>query len=378
MLQLIETSTVLDELLSRICRKLQITETQQKQAESAYGAIATLLETPQSPVVSFRPRIFPQGSLRLGTTVRPRIQDEFDLDIVCKLQIDPRQLSNPLLLIDAIYGFLRAHPVYKDKVVRKNRCVRVNYAGQFHLDILPACPDPRNGNSCLVVPDRASKGWKPSNPEGYAAWFEGRCELVERRLAAMAEPIPPAEEARFKAMLKLTTQLIKRWRDVEFDGRPDLSPISIVLTTLAGQHYAGEQAPTEALVSVARRILDSIPSVGRLYVYNPTNHEEDLSEKWGTEPRTYDAFVSGIQVLNSQLIALLQAEPLHAQSKVLERMFGEEVTSPVFQEYAQSMKDARDDGKLSARRHSGVLTSAAVMGAVPVRPHTFYGDAQKN
>jgi hypothetical protein len=376
MLQVAEHASVTDELLSRICGKLQITDTQHRQAEMAYSGIARLLESPQSPISDFTPRIFPQGSLKLGTTVRPRAQDEFDLDIVCELTLDPRHLPNPPILIDAVYEFLRQQMDYSGRVTRKRRCIRVSYPGQFHLDVLPACPDPNNGGTCLLVPDRTVRAWKPSNPKGYAAWFESRCEGPIARLMERAEPIPSAEAARYKAVLKLTTQLLKRWRDVEYDGRRGVAPISIVLTTLAGLNYSGERSTLEALVNVIRGIDGGIPPVGRLHVLNPTNSDEDLSEKWNSDRTAYEAFVSGMRKLHSEAEHLLQAAPFRELARMMQKMFGEDLTKPVLLEYAESVETARDAGSLSATRHRGMLTTSAAVGAVPVARHTFYGDVE--
>lgn len=377
MLQLAESGTLIDDLLSRICRKLQITDTQHQQAESAYSGIARLLESPSSPVSSFGPRIYPQGSLKLGTTVRPRAQDEFDLDIVCELSLDPRHLPNPPILIDAVYEFLRQQGDYRGKVTRKNRCIRVKHAGQFHLDILPACPDPKNGGSCLLIPDRNARDWRPSNPRGYAAWFESRCEVALVRLAEKAEPIPPAEAPDYKAVLKLATQLLKRWRDIEYDRRREVAPISIVLTTLAGLNYSGERSLSEALVTVVKGINMSASSTARLRVFNPANLDEELTEKWNSDRTAYEAFVAGMNKLQLGMHAILNAAPYAELEKALTNMFGENVTTQALREHAESIERAREAGSLSAARHTGILATSVAVGTVPVARHTFYGDVEE-
>ena len=113
-----------------------------------------------------------------------------------------------------------------------------------------------------------------------------------RSCGRRSSPYPTTNQLTEKTALQLAVQLVKRWRDIYFASTPDLAPISIVLTTLAGQHYAGEPSPMEALSRVVSSILGALPPFGRLYVLNPMNPLEDLSEKWDDDPRRYPAFVS--------------------------------------------------------------------------------------
>ena len=98
--------TQLDDLLERICLKLQLSPTQHKLAEDRYMAIANWLEVEGSPLQALLPIIYPQGSLRIGTTVKPWARQEYDLDFVCELQADWRQTLNPLALLDVVEGRL--------------------------------------------------------------------------------------------------------------------------------------------------------------------------------------------------------------------------------------------------------------------------------
>jgi len=72
----------LDDLLDRIGKKLQISPTQHQLAEERYKSIGRWLEADGSLLAPFNPVIYSQGSLRIGTTVRPRGRQEYDLDLV--------------------------------------------------------------------------------------------------------------------------------------------------------------------------------------------------------------------------------------------------------------------------------------------------------
>src|SRR5947207_2930889 len=75
----------LDALLLEVCEELQLTTARYRLAVERYGALNQLLERQGSPFQFLRPRIFPQGSMALGTTSKP-VEGPHDLDFV--LQID--------------------------------------------------------------------------------------------------------------------------------------------------------------------------------------------------------------------------------------------------------------------------------------------------
>ena len=264
--------TQLDDLLDRACAALELSPTQHQTAEARYRAIGQWLSAPGTVLARFRPEIYPQGSLRIGTTVRPFARLEYDLDLVCELVgLDWQQVRNPIAVLNTAEQRLREHDTYKHMLERKNRCIRVNYANEFHLDVLPGCPHPGDGTDRILVPDRKAQAWTASNPKGYADWFEARCALGEAVIKAI-QPLPAQEPADMKATLKRIVQLLKRWRDLRYRHDPANAPISIVLTTLAGTYYSGEGSISLALGNVLGAIVASIPRNGhRLLVLNPAN-----------------------------------------------------------------------------------------------------------
>jgi hypothetical protein len=145
-----------------------LSQTRHDLAANRYKTIGQLLCARESPFADQDPEVYPQGSMRLGTTVRP-LDGPFDLDFVRQLSL-PYFAVDPIALLTQLFTFFKANERYKDMVERKNRCVRLNYADDFYMDILPACRDTAAGLTCIRVPDRAMKGWKGSNPIGYTDW----------------------------------------------------------------------------------------------------------------------------------------------------------------------------------------------------------------
>ena len=292
--------------------------------------------------------------MKIGTTVKPFGRDEYDLDFVCEFRFPVNNLQSPLQLLKLLESRLRQHEIYHAIVEMKNRCVRLNYANEFHLDILPACPNPGEGGSCLFVPDRESHSWKHSNPKGYADWFESRCELalkrlIEcRRLMAKAEPIPPQEAAEEKAILKRVVQLLKQWRDVRYQQVPKLARISMVLTTMAAEAYAGERTVTEAMTSMLNNFVSAIASSKpRVYVLNPANPKEDLSER-RNDAAQYRAFVHGIAELHGEWNKALAVTGIQNVSNQMEHLFGEPVKTAVKRQ-AKTLQELRQCCPIKSR-----------------------------
>ena len=361
----------LSDLLNRVGIKLQITPTQHELAELRYLEIGKWLSAPGNPLAQYAPQIYPQGSLRIGTTALPPGRRKYDLDFVLGMDWDWKHVSNPVLLLDRLEARLREHGTYSAMVERKNRCIRIQYANQFHLDIVPACPDILSGGTCVVVPDRAAHAWIPSNPKGYADWFEGRSKVSVFEMAEKIEPLPDWEPHQSKSPLCRTVQLLKRWRDIRYARTPDLAPISIVLTTLAGHYYGGEELVDQALERIVDHIVAALPSVGRLIVLNPRNPKEDLSERW-KNLAMYQAFVSGIRELQTTLAQLRREHNMTKVQIVLQNLFGEELAKTVLMEQAKAIDTFRTGKRLGVTRGSGTLAGISVL-SVPVKKNTFYG-----
>lgn len=371
-------SELLDDVLARLCGILQLSSTQFTLAERHYHAICEWLGHEESELNQFNPDLYPQGSFALGTTVKPQIGDEYDVDLVCVLNVNYRSLPRPVLLLNLIEKRMLQSDRYRDRLERKKRCLRVNYEHAFHLDILPACPDPVSGSTCLVIPDREDLTWQASNPKGFVNWFKQKGALrpsvsFAQKAMDSAAPLPQPQTVEQKNTLQLSVQLFKRWRDRHYSDAVDLAPASIVLTTLMGDHYHGEQSVSSNLAVSVKAILDSLPYTGRLIVVNPSHPQEELSERW-KDPEKYLAFVAGIKVFKKKLTDLANAEDMGRQSALLQDMFGDSVTKIAFAEQGISIQKVRDAKNMGIARAGGGIVSLSSTVSTPVPRNTFYGD----
>jgi hypothetical protein len=366
-------NTQLDHLLEEICLTLSLTETQYNLAKERYQAIGTWLSQSSSALYRFSPEVYPQGSLRLQTPVKPIARLEYDLDLICLLHLHPGFYQEPMIVYAMVEERLKANGLYRNKIERYKRCLRITYANEFHLDITPACPDPRMGGTYILVPDRKMHQWKPSNPIGYATWFDQRSSCrTDAFTAKRVEPLPPNELVPSKAPLRRVVQLLKRHRDVVFQGDED-APRSIVLTTLAAQHYDGQRCITDALVGVLDKIVLSIASTpGRLAIPNPANPAERFCEAWANNPEAYHKFVDFLYALQRRFRKLLGQTGLANIAQSLQILFGESITVKAIEAYTDRMHHERTRQQIHFRT-SGVGLTTATARTRPIPKNTFYG-----
>ena len=213
-----------------------------------------------------------------------------------------------------VRAYAKANNMLKP-VAEHNRCWRLQYSDEvsFHLDTLPCVPEDEAVikrltaarvdwelvRRAVAITDKRhphyrliSSVWLSSNPGGFAAWFEGRATLgrsralTENLLRASVEGVPPYE---WKTTLQQAIQLLKRHRDVMFRETPDLAPISMIITNLAANAYAGEADLADALRAIAEK-MGSFVRATRPRVPNPADPAEDYADKWSKDPRLEKSF----------------------------------------------------------------------------------------
>lgn len=303
-----------EDLLARMAESLELDDSRSNRMESAYNAIYDVLKA--DPVffsqVDFV--VYPQGSKAIGTTTKPFGKDEFDLDIVVHIR-DLYYNYTSSEIYDHLIRVLKGNDIYRPKLISKNRCARINYSGDFHLDILPGCIVVVNENK-LMVPDRELASWTSTFPKGYISWFldiakDVRQPILLRKafenFTTLAEAKAeqedlPEENFYSKEPLKRAVQLTKRYRDIFFSKNPKHRTSSIILTTIFGQFYQGEASIYETIDNVLDRIISNYSDYQNLFenrgiykrikVLNPVNPDEDFTDKWDKDKEFYIQFIA--------------------------------------------------------------------------------------
>lgn len=318
---------LLTQHLDDVARLLDIPEDVMEEATARYEAVATWLGDEDSPLARYAPELYPQGSFRLGTPIRPlAASDEFDIDLVCRLRI-AKESTTQKDLKDLVGDRLKADAELKSIIEERRRCWQLHYPGRFHLDVLPAIPNADMPGDSILLTDTDLARWQHSNPIGYADWFYDRMrtEVVQLReslakaASASVEEIP---EWRVRTPLQRAIQLLKRHRNLRFAGDADDCPASIIITTLAARAYNHETDTFTALLNIARAVPRFIENRdGAWWVANPVHPAENFADKWNEKPARREAFLRWLTAVEADLDAMRQANGARA-ADIATRRFG--------------------------------------------------------
>ena len=386
-LRKIQTYGFLDEL----CQQLDLTQTQYDQARTRYEAVGGWLAESADPLLTSS-TIYAQGSTAIGTNVKPLKTNEHDVDLI-SLLVDGTPDMQPGQVKRLVGDRLRENGRYRDILQEKQRCWRIGYANEFHLDITPAIPNPRCPNGGELVPDKTLSAWKPSNPKGFRDKFAERAKLmpilrlekslVENAFAADATIEPFPTKAAFKGVLRRTVQILKRHRDVAFEKRDgSLAPLSVIITQLASQSYEhcirtytfeNELDLLQSTVNFMAMFLEKKVVDGRTqyFVWNETTLGENFAEKWNIEPARADSFYWWHRKAVADIARLLEMDGLDELVGELRDTLGEGVVQRALDSYTGRITAARSTGQLGVAARVGLVTSVAA--ATPVRANTFFG-----
>ncbi|MDR0228475.1 MAG: nucleotidyltransferase [Flavobacteriaceae bacterium] len=285
-----------EELLARMAEDLQLDKTRSIRMETSYNAVSDFLSNDEEFFDTLKIEIYAQGSIRIGTSIKPLKDEDFDLDTVLHIY-DPYYRHTPDEIYSELVKALEKHEYYKTILEKKSRCVRLNYKGDFHMDILPGCMDSLTNYKKIRVPEKGLKLWTSSSPKEYAEWFLEKAKLSNSFLleryaqellkAEISTEELPKDHFYLKTPLQRAVQIFKRYRDLYFEGK-ECKTSSIVLTTLIALNYEKEDSIYKTLENVVYKIHLQLLESRRFNVLNPVNLEENFTDTWTQEH--FDAF----------------------------------------------------------------------------------------
>jgi hypothetical protein len=381
------------DLLEEICQHLEPSAYQRDLAKQRYEGVGDWLARSDDWLL-VAVTIQLQGSVAIGTTVKPIGANEYDVDLVAHVP-DVDIAISPALLKQRIGDRLRSNGNYAPLLKEMPRCWRLDYANEFHLDITPSIPNPECRLGGELVPDKTLKAWKASNPIGYRRKFERRAALQPRirsvfgkaldsaRADGQVEPYP--ETKRVKGILRRIVQIGKRHRDIMFiDDDEGLAPLSIIITTLASRAYEfcvtnfEYDHELDLIVDVLRRMPDLLQTAeieGRIvwYLWNQTTAGENFCEKWNKHPERASAFFAWHRKMVADVEHLAEARGLDQVRRLLGEIFGTVPANKAMDSLTDRIDSARPAGVLSVTKSAGLVVGTAA-GATPVRANTFFGD----
>ena len=242
-----------------------------------------------------------QGSYALGALIKPvDDNDEYDADIQIVMNPNPKWKAKDYIL--EINRTLAGNKNYVDKLRLKTRCVTVDYAGDFHLDVVPRV----TFHGKHFVCNRIDNKFEETDGNGYRDWFNEKNRITGGNL-------------------KRVVRLLKHLRD----HKNSFTAKSILLTTLAGNTINASDKGTAAVSTVADTLetvlsrmdnyLQEHPNMPE--IKNPVLPTENFNRHW--DQRQYANFRNRVQSY-AGTAKRAKAEPSAEKAiKVWQELFGD-------------------------------------------------------
>lgn len=247
-----------------------------------------------------------QGSYAHGTIIKPvRDNDEFDADILIYIKddnFDPDNFQKDY--VTEIYDVFRNNANYKQIVRRKTRCVTIDYAGDFHLDVVPCIE--HNGDNYIC--NRLDKIYEKTDGDGYKNWLAEKNRTVGGN------------------NLKKVTRLSKFLRD----HKNNFSINSILLTTILGNQidsfdinsYEFKDLP-QTLKTLSNRVNDYLQANPNMpTIQNPVLPEENFNRKWNQTK--YRNFREKFEIYNKKINEAFEEKDHNKSVKKWRILFGDD------------------------------------------------------
>lgn len=402
----IEQKKDFSDILEALGKTLDISESQYKEVVKSYQAVGKLLSQEDSLLSSYEPVIIPQGSFLIGTlTKNVNDKDDIDVDLVCQLtgkraewtQKDLKTIVGKQIKTNKTYEAMLEIPDGR-------RCWTLNYSdsANYHMDILPSIVDSgfrlilekvfssrdyEQWNELAIrITDKKRDdydietnhlNWFKSNPFGYARWFFSKAAISSSDIVVFQKSIKPLPEyTEYKLPLQRVIQILKRHRDIMFNG-DDNKPISIIITTLAARAYNKETNILEALMNVVSHMPQYIEERystdhGRYikWIPNPVNEEENFADKWAEKAIKMKNFYLWVEQVQQDIEYVIQQTGYKNIRESLEEPFGKNTVTKSFENLGETRRKLREIGKLKVNPATGFL---GTVGA-PIKRHTFDGN----
>lgn len=349
-------------LLEKLADSFDISDSRYQEAIDRYKSIGEWLNREGSIIAKYQPEIYPQGSFRLGTVIKPVSNDEqYDIDLVCKLLITKSSISQSTLkkiVGEEVNKYIKKNGI-KSPIEEGKRCWTVNYSdsSKFHMDILPAIPNAESYrlhlesinasnewiDDAIGITDNTLSNyskldidWPQSNPIGYCEWFKEQMKVrfdaqrkyIAESIKADVEDVP---DYRVKTPLQRSIQLLKRHRDLMFVDDTDDKPISIIISTLAAHAYNNESDVFDSLLNISGNMSRYIEKRhGVDWVQNPVNPSENFADKWQEHPSRRQNFYTWMKQVSEDIQALRQSHSITGTRGLLEERFGKTYIDKVF------------------------------------------------
>ena len=203
----------------------------------------------------YTPKFHGQGSFMMNAIIEP-LDGEFDIDDGIYLQVD----SEPSEAISTLHRWIydAVDGQTNEKPVDKNPCVRLIYAGEYHID-LPLYYIKESGPPYLA---HKKEGWIKSDPREFIDWFD--------------------EKADDNGQLKRLVRYLKAWKDY----RKGELPCGLIFSILAAEYAVFDDRDDVALHKTLKKIHTALKQ--NFACYRPTTpYRENLLSGYSETNKNY-------------------------------------------------------------------------------------------
>lgn len=242
------------------------------------------------------PLFWQQGSFAMGTIINP-LDGEYDLDDGVYLQdLDANDMGKwptPSAVHSWVYKSIEGHT---DQLpIDKATCIRVVYAGQYHIDL------PIYGiyNEKYYLAKKGDDGWTASSPKDLTVWFKNQVSQKGEQLREIV-------------------RCFKAWAD--YKSSTCKLPSGLILTVVAEKNYVNNVRNDVAFGATIQKIYAEILS-NDVIVYNPVDPQEILTKRLtDTQKKNFKDLLNDLLRTAS---AALKKDSKKESCKLWQKVFGE-------------------------------------------------------
>jgi hypothetical protein len=261
--------------------------------------------------------LIPQGSYAHKTIITPLPRHEYDVDALVPMYEQPD--AEPCDYIAQLYSACRSSSTYRNMVSRKTRCVTLQYANDFHVDLVPYIE--RGGQ--LYITNRHENRFELTNPERFSAWLDEQSRITGEHL------IP-------------VIRLMKYLRDFKqtFTAR------SIILTTLLGRriNYINTLGAADYYGDIPTTLVHVVADLDAYLQANPVlpvipdpgDTGEDFSHRW--DQTQYENFRTKIARYSELMSEAFDEADAEKSERLWQDIFGPKFTAPRVEKRAQLLE----------------------------------------
>lgn len=206
--------------------------------------------------------VIAQGSFAQRTIIKPVGSREYDADILLSMKEHPDW--TPAQYTQELYKAFEGSGRYKGMAHRRTRCVYIDYADPFHVDVVPYVEARKD------ITNNKTDDWEHTDPEGFTSWLEGKTRITGGRLPTIL-------------------RILKYLRD----SMTTFSVKSVLLTILVGERVESWRTDSDpsyyadiptALVNIIEDLDDYLQTNHSMpAIWDPAGTGQDFSQRWDQE-----------------------------------------------------------------------------------------------